>query len=102
MEYFNVPKSLESIEYTTNNYIDLGQFNIKDTISKEYNHRPSPIFHYFEAKLSYLNIENKNDYLNILQIFNDLLNVLLAELLSNPELIKETVTGEGKHHIMLI
>ncbi len=29
-------------------------------------------------------------------MFYDLLNVKLAELLSNPELIKETVTGEGK------
>ncbi len=31
-------------------------------------------------------------------MFYDLLNVKLAELLSNPELIKETITGEGKPH----
>ncbi len=48
-QFYFAPKSIESIEYTTNNYIDLGQFNIKDTISKKYNHRPSPLFDYFEA-----------------------------------------------------
>jgi hypothetical protein len=78
IRYFErIPKCIQAVENIDKflvdgrGYVDVSQMNVSDKLKKENNYSNIEFFDYYDAKLEYLNITNKSDYLNLVNLLEN-------------------------------
>ena len=80
-------------------YVDISQMNVSEkmTTTNKDKYRNVDFFDHYEAKLEYLNIMNKSDYLNLVKLFEDLIedkaNELKSESYSSDYSLDDSLTA---------
>ena len=106
IKYFeNIQKNPEEIERFSNRsnidknkiYADISDLKVSEKLEKVEGYRELPYSDYYEAKLDFLNIANKSDYLNLLKLFDEILTEKMNEVKNKPvDILKAPITEQEK------